>query len=232
MNKRSWPPKQAYDLFAGCIESWIWYGLWQQCERPHVLEWLSRTGGLDAGCGTAPYLEVALSSCETYVGADVSGGMLRVAQRRTLGHDRSYRLSFMQADVRHLPFAPNSFDWILCTRVLSHVSMLDQAVREIAYTLRPRGKLLLTDVHALHPYDKTRLAVGEKWLYVEAYKHPTDKLLMLMKQAGMYIEQVTELRLRDLDPPPNRVHFRKLYESDDPYLLILIEAEKRLTSHL
>lgn len=49
-----------------------------------------------------------------------------------------------------LPFADNSFDTIVCTSVLEHVPNAESAAAEMARTLRPGGRLLIT-VPFLYP---------------------------------------------------------------------------------
>ncbi len=56
-----------------------------------------------------------------------------------------------------LPFRDGSFDAVLCTSVLEHVDNAEEAIAEIARTLRPGGQLLITApfLYPTHeaPYD-------------------------------------------------------------------------------
>jgi SAM-dependent methyltransferase len=49
-----------------------------------------------------------------------------------------------------LPFLDASFDTVLCTSVLEHVDNVEEAIAEIARTLRPGGRLVIT-VPFLYP---------------------------------------------------------------------------------
>jgi SAM-dependent methyltransferase len=60
-----------------------------------------------------------------------------------------------------LPFQDESFDTVLCTSVLEHVEDAEQAIAEIARTLRPGGHLIITApfLYPTHeaPYDYWRI---------------------------------------------------------------------------
>jgi len=56
------------------------------------------------------------------------------------------------SDIHHLTdkFAPGTFDFVLCTDVLEHVSRPWEAVRQLAGVLKPDGTLLLTTPFNYH----------------------------------------------------------------------------------
>ncbi len=49
----------------------------------------------------------------------------------------------VKADICDLPFADNSFDWILCNHVLEHIPNDTKAMQELFRVLKPAGKALL-----------------------------------------------------------------------------------------
>ncbi len=71
---------------------------------------------LDVGCGTARRLEA--SRADEPIGVDLSVDMLR--QSRLPG-------VLAAADVRALPFADASFDWVWCRLMLGHLPECDMA---------------------------------------------------------------------------------------------------------
>jgi SAM-dependent methyltransferase len=50
----------------------------------------------------------------------------------------------VKADICALPFAPQSFDVVLCSMVLEHIADDMQAMRELRKVLKPGGKALIT----------------------------------------------------------------------------------------
>ncbi len=89
---------------------------------------------LDVGCGTGLNFSRLPRGG---VGVDPSGGILRVARRRTrlLG----------SASAQSLPFRDGSFDRVLSTYVLTTVPEWRRALDEMARVLRPGGRLVVTD---------------------------------------------------------------------------------------
>ena len=49
----------------------------------------------------------------------------------------------VRADIMHLPFGDNAFDWVLCNHVLQQVPDDRQALREIRRVLNPGGRAIL-----------------------------------------------------------------------------------------
>src|SRR5690606_36639547 len=52
-------------------------------------------------------------------------------------------LADVKADICQLPFANNSFDWILCNHVLEHIPDDTQAMQELYRVLKPGGVAIL-----------------------------------------------------------------------------------------
>lgn len=103
-------------------------------------EWLARhrdvLGGdlLDAGCGNQPF-------------AVWYGGLVR----RTVALDAAPLEGVSVVGYAdQLPFRPASFDSVLCTEVLEHVTDAERACREMFRVLRPGGHVIVT-VPYLYP---------------------------------------------------------------------------------
>jgi SAM-dependent methyltransferase len=98
---------------------------------------------LDLGCGNAPYRHL-LVNVSHYIGYD----------RDKLGR------AGVVGNAVALPFAAQSFDSVLCTQVIEHVSEPWRVFDEIARVLRPGGRMLLSAPQAwrLHeqPHDYYR----------------------------------------------------------------------------
>lgn len=94
------------------------YHLRRKSTVDRMLESLISSGDafLDVGCGTGEYLSTARRlGAEVVVGADIAATYLR----RLQSHES--RASLVQASGVSLPFAPQSFDVVLCSEVIEHV---------------------------------------------------------------------------------------------------------------
>jgi ubiquinone/menaquinone biosynthesis C-methylase UbiE len=96
---------------------------------------------LDLGCGNGTYLaEFARANASARcVGADLTDEMLREAQRRI-----PPRCELASADATRLPFRGLSFDLIFASHVLPFVAHFDDAIVEIARTLKVGGTVVAT----------------------------------------------------------------------------------------
>src|SRR5262249_25529067 len=91
----------------------------------------------DAGCGMGRWLHFAREAGAQIVGMDVSGAIDVAAARDGDGAD------FVQSDLRHPPFAPESFDLVYSLGVVHHLEDPLPGVRALARLVRPGGELRL-----------------------------------------------------------------------------------------
>jgi len=89
---------------------------------------------LDVGAGEGPWKDM-LPPAVTYVGVDV-------AMAGDFGMTRQSGIIYY--DGVKLPFADSSFEQVLCTEVLEHVSSPVSLLRDIHRVLAPGGLLILT----------------------------------------------------------------------------------------
>jgi ubiquinone/menaquinone biosynthesis C-methylase UbiE len=102
---------------------------------------------LDAGCGAGhSAAHIAEKYACTIVGIDFSGAA--IDQARALYSEEPYfpRMSFLEAEMTHLPFSDNYFDVVLCESVLLFVNDKERALKELTRVLKPRGYLLLNEL--------------------------------------------------------------------------------------
>lgn len=71
---------------------------------------------------------------------DVSGVFLEIARRNLAGYD----VRFLKGEVDKLDLPPESFDRIICTEVLEHVTEPETILASIARLLRPSGIAAIT----------------------------------------------------------------------------------------
>jgi len=97
---------------------------------------------LDVGC-EAGYITIQLAQKGTQVTAiDLIEEPIKQLRRFLKG--RPLKINLRVADATNLPFANNSFDIILATEVIEHITHLDRFVTGAARVLKPGGRLLIT----------------------------------------------------------------------------------------
>jgi ubiquinone/menaquinone biosynthesis C-methylase UbiE len=101
---------------------------------------------LDVGCGAGYLLGKAAGRASLAVGVDLDQDRLRAARDGLLHEERPSRglIEFAVADGQRLPFGDASFDRIICTETLEHVSDAQLTLCELARVLRPGGRLAVS----------------------------------------------------------------------------------------
>lgn len=95
---------------------------------------------LDVACGTGIASRLAVESVGpdgAVVGLDLDPGMLEVARR--VSPDS---IDWHEASAEEIPFAPESFDLVLCSISLQFFPRKEQAVREMHRVLVPGGRVV------------------------------------------------------------------------------------------
>jgi ubiquinone/menaquinone biosynthesis C-methylase UbiE len=113
------------------------YQLLEVCEGQRLL---------DVGCGLGDDVRALarlVGASGSVVGLDISERLLEAAQRRSKGF--AYPISFVHADMHHLPFAAVSFDGCRAERVLLHTAQPLQVVEEMRRVTRPGGRIVVTE---------------------------------------------------------------------------------------
>jgi 2-polyprenyl-3-methyl-5-hydroxy-6-metoxy-1,4-benzoquinol methylase len=116
-------------------------------DEPFLLSMLKLFDGcrvLDIGCGTGRYVRQAAQPGVTVVGVDLSRAMLARARR---GITPEASVSWVQASVADLPFSQGAFDRVISGLVLDHVDDLHGFFLQVAETLRPGGRLIMSAIH-------------------------------------------------------------------------------------
>ncbi len=95
---------------------------------------------LDAGSGTGERTLAILKHSQPYevIALDASEAMSAVAKSKI--HDP--RVRFIQGDVRHLPFADNTFDVVVCTWVIEIMDDPRAVVQEFIRVIKPGGMVI------------------------------------------------------------------------------------------
>lgn len=92
---------------------------------------------LDAGAGTGERTLALLEHSQPgkVIALDASKGMLAVAETKI----RDARVSFVAGDIRHLPFADNTFDAVISTWVIEIMAHPRAAIQEYIRVIKPGG---------------------------------------------------------------------------------------------
>ena len=92
------------------------------------------------------YLAIELAKLGTYwvFGLDISQTFVQMATARA--QDVGVAVEFRHGDAAHMPFPPNSFDFIVCQAAFKNFSEPVQALREMHRVLKPGGKALILDL--------------------------------------------------------------------------------------
>jgi SAM-dependent methyltransferase len=93
---------------------------------------------LDVGCGMGRFADVATRWGAHVVGVDLSLAA-EVAAKNLAGR----KATIFQADVFHLPFAPESFDFIYSIGVLHHTPDCERAFKMLPGLLKPGGRIAI-----------------------------------------------------------------------------------------
>ena len=120
------------------IAGWSPAGLDARMRRFAEL-WLPGQSGvrwLDAGCGAGTYTRHLFAHGMDVAGVDYSLPAIQKARTRS-----PQAIPFAVADVRHLPFRPDTFDGVLCFGVTQALGESESALTELCLLTRPGGEL-------------------------------------------------------------------------------------------
>jgi ubiquinone/menaquinone biosynthesis C-methylase UbiE len=126
-----------------------------------------------------------------------------------------------------MPFRDGQFDWVLCTRVLSHISDASQALGELARVLRHDGHAFVTDVHPQHPYTFTSVDSRAGSVPIRTYKHGLNDLGRLAHRDGAFsVCDLHEYRSNDLSWQPRQGRFEKLFRKGGASVFYIMELRR------
>ena len=91
---------------------------------------------LDAGCGGGRYSKICGESGATVIGADHS----RAVDKATQLCDHLDAVRFTQADLKHLPLEPASFDFVFSIGVMHHDADTRKVFDAVAKFVKPGGR--------------------------------------------------------------------------------------------
>ncbi len=105
---------------------------------------------LDAGCGDKGGYILATPIEVLGIGLDIDRKNMKKAAERSK-ELKLDNLSFLVGDLEKMPFRKNIFDVVVCCDVLEHVKNPEKAIRELAFSVKKGGELLICTTNAFNP---------------------------------------------------------------------------------
>jgi SAM-dependent methyltransferase len=99
---------------------------------------VSKRRVLEAGSGAGRFTEVLLNYGAVLDSFDMSTAIEANALNN---NDKSFTL--VQADIRQMPFEPDSYDYVVCLGVLQHTPDTEQSIEKLWEMVRPGGRLII-----------------------------------------------------------------------------------------
>lgn len=143
---------------------------------------------LDLGCGTGTLaLMVKQRHAEaTVIGLDIDPEILQISRRKAL--EAGLEVDFQEASATLLPYPDGSFDRVLSSFVLHHLTYEDKqrAVAEVFRVLRPSGEFHVLDLGK--PHDLYCLLVSYALRWTEELMENIQGLLPRIFQNAGFID--------------------------------------------
>jgi len=174
-----------------------------------TIQWISEHQSLngqgiifDLGCG-AGITSSALEKLDyKIVALDQSFSMLEKAKVNS--SEAKTVIDFLQGDIETLPFATESFDFVVCLGVITYLKSAEQAIAEITRILKPNGNVILSFLNRFHSWEYLTLPLRKiKHLLLnrtnetaqfDLQRYSVATIIGLFRQSGL---NVTGTKLMD-----------------------------------
>ncbi|PWT92260.1 MAG: class I SAM-dependent methyltransferase [Acidobacteria bacterium] len=130
------------------------------------------------------YFAIELAKLGRYelTGLDISHTFVQIAQKNA--RSSGVEIDFRQGNASRMPFADNTFDFLICRAAFKNFSEPHKAVSEMFRVLRPAGRLLLIDLRRdATPQDTDREVKRMGMTGVSSILTKLTFRLMLLKRA-------------------------------------------------
>ncbi|HJQ10159.1 MAG TPA: methyltransferase domain-containing protein [Gemmatimonadaceae bacterium] len=129
---------------------------------------------LEVGCGSGRFTEVVLDAGARVVAVDYS----RAVDACLANHSSRNNLDVVQADIYHLPFEANSFDFVFCFGVLQHTPDVHRAFSSLVPQLKAGGRLAVD----VYPKLLRNLLWSKYWIRPVTKRMATQRLFQRVQR--------------------------------------------------
>jgi ubiquinone/menaquinone biosynthesis C-methylase UbiE len=114
----------------------------------------------DVGAGTGFITEGLVARGLSVIAVDQSEAMLATMRDKFVGRGQiEYRIG----EAEHLPLADQEVDYVFANMCLHHVETPASGIREMARTLKPGGRLVITDLDE-HKFEFLKTEEHDRWM--------------------------------------------------------------------
>lgn len=150
---------------------------------------------LDVGCGVGgPGVRIARLTGARVTGISVSREQVKLANALAESAGLAERAVFQRANAMELPFPAQSFDAAIALESSPHMPDRGQVLAQVCRSLRPGGRLVLTDLFERAPIPPARQPIVEGFhkyfmsTMVQAEDYPP-----MLRRAGLYFEEILDI---------------------------------------
>ena len=145
---------------------------------------------LDIATGTGDFALLAAKILQPHsiVGADISEGMMQIAQQKVEKVGLADIISFRKEDCMNLSFADATFDAVTVAYGVRNYADLDRGLREMLRVLKPGGHAAILELAAPRRFPMKQMF----WLYSHAWMPLIGKLVSKDKRAYSSLPQTME----------------------------------------
>lgn len=94
---------------------------------------------LEAGSGAGRFTEVLLKAGAVVASFDFSNAV----EANASNNGDSDRLTLVQGDIRHIPFTPEHYDYVICLGVVQHTPSPEETIASLWRMVKPGGRLVI-----------------------------------------------------------------------------------------
>jgi O-methyltransferase StaMB len=149
---------------------------------------------LDVGCGIGgPGVRIAQLTGARVTGISVSQEQIRLANSLAESAGVSERVRFQQANAMELPFPTQSFDAAIAIESFFHMPDRGQVLVQIGRSLRPGGRLVLTDSFERAPIPIAKQPTVNRFFNPMATVVQAEDYPPLLRHAGLWFEEILDI---------------------------------------
>ena len=157
---------------------------------------------LDLGCGIGgPAVHIAGGTGAHVTGVSISRKQIEYANELAISSGLASRLTFRHADAMSLPFQPATFDAVIALESILHMPDRETVLREACRTLKPGGRLAMTDF-----FQRIATSESERPVFEDFLRHfmittvPLRAYPDIMERAGLRLLELTDITEQTMAP--------------------------------